>query len=125
MTTSDFDERMQRHRELLASANFKRVSYFMCEEARRELAAQRRRGESLSSTLNRLLLARGCARNESAEETRDFERRVKHARNVILHSLQPSNRSGQYTVAVRVLRPDGSGVRVTADSVEPFDTQPP
>ncbi|MGF6601437.1 hypothetical protein P3T23_006179 [Paraburkholderia sp. GAS448] len=125
MTTFD-PERMVAHRELLRAANFKRVSFFLCDESRRMLAAQRRRGESLSNALNRLLSnTSGCARNESPEDAREFARRVQHARNEILHSLRPSNTNGPYTLAVCVLRPDGSGVRVTPDSIEPFDTLPP
>lgn len=119
MTT--FDERMTRHREMLEAACFTRVSFFLCAEARQALAAQRRRGESLSGTLNRLLQVNDRVRNESPEEAREFARRVKRARNEILHSLRPSNRSGPYTVAITVLRSDGSGMRVTADDVQEFD----
>jgi hypothetical protein len=124
MTDSTFDERMARHRELLAAAGFSRVSFFLCAEARRALSAQRKRGESMSRTLNRLI-SQICAgsRDESPEEAREFERRVTQARNEIMHSLRPANRSGQYTFAVTVLRPDGSGVRVTADDVQEFDKE--
>ncbi|WP_233881021.1 hypothetical protein [Paraburkholderia flagellata] len=123
-----FNERMARHREMLAAAGFSRVSVFLCAEARRALAAQRRRGESMSGTLNRLIAQTcGGSRNESPEEARDFERRVRAAHNQIMHSFRSGR--GPYITRAWVLRTDGSGsgVYVTADGVEEFDkdTRPP
>ncbi|MEM5316094.1 hypothetical protein [Paraburkholderia sp. JHI869] len=128
MTTFD-PERTARHRELLASANFKRVSYFMCDEARRALAAQRRRGESLSQALNRLLLEQSSGRDENPGDAREFARRVRQAQNQIRHSQRPANRNGPYITRSWVLRSDGSGsgAYVTADDVQEFDkdSRPP
>ncbi|WP_321964197.1 hypothetical protein [Paraburkholderia sp. J7] len=127
MSESSFDERMARHREMLAAAGFSRVSFFLCAEARRNLAALRQRGESQSAVLNRLLRANVCARNETPQEAREFARRVQRARNEILHSLRPSNVNGPYITRCWVLRPDGSGCYVTADDVQEFDkdSRPP
>ncbi|MBC8739026.1 hypothetical protein F6X40_19930 [Paraburkholderia sp. UCT31] len=124
MTNSTFDERMKRHRQMLKTAGFSRVSLYVSGEARAALAAQRERGESMSKAFNRLVSrACGVARDETPDEARDFERRVRHARNEILHSLRPGNKNGPYTVAIKVYRLNGTGIRVTRDSLEPFDKE--
>jgi hypothetical protein len=114
-------EKLRERRAMLEAQGFKRVFLYLSSDSRRLIAARRQPGESPSATVNRLLRAGGgdpIRPDEASAEARRWERQVRSAQNQIRHSRRYGNNRGPITLSIRIFRPDGSGVFVTAYDVQ-------
>jgi hypothetical protein len=123
MTTFD-PKRMAQYRAQLEAAGFRRTSLYLSAQTRALLSTKRLRGECASGTLNRLLTDSAAASRPLDDSPLAWEQRIRDAQRRIRNSKRAARANRPYTVAIKIYRKDGSGVRVTADSIEPFDALP-
>jgi hypothetical protein len=115
-------ERMAAHRAMLEAAGYTRSSIYLSPIARRVVESNRRRGETLTIVINRLIVGeRPEPPRETAAEAREWQRRIRRAQNEIRHSRRAATWGGPITLSHTLYREDRKGgAIVTADDAIEF-----
>ena len=125
MTTFD-PERMAAHRAKLEAAGYTRSSVYLSPIARRLVESNRRRGETLTIVVNRLIVGdRQEPPRETAAEAREWLRRIRSAQNELKHAQHAAQWGQPFITRVWLKASNGRWWEVSPADVRPIEGEPP